>query len=169
MPSLAHLFYTTKTDFRESDLQHFSKSREECRRKILISGIGGSVQETTRTGCCDVCSVPVCGRLDIFSAAGRQSRKKRRRAVRTVDTVSLAEKLKITRERFRREHPAFQMVGIDFVCPTSTIEKLCKEAKYIVSADDLPTEVRSELKDIFISIIVSSTSSSSSSSSSSLH
>ena len=165
MPSLAHLFYSTKTDFGDGDLQLFSNTREECRRKILISGIGGSVQEpATRTGCCDVCSVPVRGRLDLFSAAGKRSRKKRRRAVRTVDTETLAEKLKMARERFRREHPAFQMVGIDFVCPTSTIEKLCKEAKYIVSADDLPTEVRSELKDIFISIIASSSSSSSSSS-----
>ena len=160
MSSLAHLFYSSKTDFKDKDLELFTKKNGgDCRRKILISSIGGSIEETTTpSGCCDICSVPVSGRLNIFSA-GRQSKRKRRRAVRTVDKDRLEEKLMMAREEFRLKHPAFQMLGIDFVCPTSTIKKLCEEAKYIVSADDFPVEVRIELKDTFFSVIASSSSS----------
>ncbi len=58
----------------------------------------------------------------------------------------------MAREVFLTEHPAFRMVGTDFICPNSTIKKLCEEAKYIVSTDDFPVELRSDLKYIFFSL-----------------
>ena len=118
--------------------------------------------EAAQPACCDRCSAhPIDGRLSIFSA-GIVKRRKRRRVVRAVDKDVLEGKLVAAREDFLKRHSVFKMVGIEFVCPHSTIKTICKEAKYIVNTDDLPTELRSELKDIFFSIITSSSSSSSS-------
>jgi hypothetical protein len=53
------------------------------------------------------------------------------------------------------------MVGTDFVCPDATIKKLREEAKYISTTDDFVVQVRSELKDIFLRVIISYSTSSS--------
>lgn len=114
----------------------------------------GSSNESS--GCCDICSVdPVTysSRLNIFSAA-KVNRRKHRRAVRTLSS-DLEKKLKLAREEFLNDHPAFRMVGTDFLCPDSSISKLCQEAKYIESMEDFSTDIRSELKDIFFSVVVS--------------
>lgn len=160
MPSLAHLFYSSKKLFKDRYLEQFSRSEGGCRRKILIDSIGGLVEvsDTQHGGCCDVCSVhPHSGRLDLFSVP-MINKRKRRRAVREVNKDLLEEELKKAREDFMTKHPAYQMVGIDFICPTSTIKKLCEEARFIVSIDDLPIGIRSELKDVFFRLLLSSTS-----------
>ena len=41
MPSLAHLFYSSKKSFRDKDMEQFAKT-EGCRRKVLLNSIGGS-------------------------------------------------------------------------------------------------------------------------------
>lgn len=59
------------------------------------------------------------------------------------------------RASFLQNHAGFQMIGVDFICPDLIIKKVCEDAKFIVTSDDFPVELRPELKDIFFSIITS--------------
>ena len=160
MASLAHLFFYPKQANLSKDLESFTQSGDDCRRRLLLQCIGGVAKGAGRTGCCDTCSPLPSGRLDIFRSGSGQ-RKKRRRAVRFVDVVKLKERLVSAREEYLLKHPDFTMLGVGFVCPDSSIDKICEEAKYIASADNFPSDVqvRSDLKNIFFSIISSSSSS----------
>ena len=155
MPSI--LFYSPKQDFTNSNMENFVKSGGVCRREILIGSIGGSIQGATSTGeCCDICNAhPISSRLSIFGTCS-VTRKKRRKAVRTVDADDLERRLRTARRDFMDQHPGFRMLGIEFVCPDSSIKKIRDEAKYIANAEDFPSEMRSELKDVFLHIITSS-------------
>lgn len=157
MPSLGHLFYSTKKVCDDGDMVQFLKGGE-CRRKILIESIGGVVERST-TACCNICSVhPLSSRLDIIHRRAGTNKRTRKRAVRSIEQEELKKKLELAREDFLDKHPSFRIVGIDFVCTNLAIEKLCEEAKYLHSADDIPMEIRPELRDIFFSVIISSSS-----------
>ena len=149
MPSLAHLFFSSKKQCSDKGMELFQKNSEAgCRRRVLIEGIGGSI--LPQPDCCDLCSThPLTGRLNIFSEMD-VARKKHRVAVRTVHKDLLVEKLKAVRNDFMKNHPAFKMIGEEFVCPNSTISKVAENSKFITSADDFPIELRVELKDVFI-------------------
>ena len=79
--------------------------------------------------CCDSCS-PSALTLSMYSRLavldqGAVTRRKRKRAVRSVDKDTLREKLITAREHF------LHMVGVNF-------DKLCGEAKYI---ETIPPEL----------------------------
>ena len=60
-------------------------------------------------------------------------KRKHRKAIRNID--DLKHKLIAVREVYK-ERPSFSIVGIRFLCPDSTINNLCKEAKYTESVED---------------------------------
>ena len=62
------------------------------------------------------------------------------------------------REEVYEEMPSFRMVGISFFYPESTIDKLCREAKFIKTEDVLQFGIRSVLKDTFFNVITDSSS-----------
>ena len=112
--------------------------------------------------CCDCCSpstltLPQYKHLAVLNP-GPVPRKKRRRVVRTVDSDILRGLLTKARDDFVDKKPEFYMVEVGFVCSDEVIEKLCKEAKYLSSVGDIPSEffcLCSELKETFYSIISS--------------
>ena len=53
----AHLFYSAKKQFIDTELESFARNSENCRRKMLLESIGGSLKGRNDYGCCDVCSV----------------------------------------------------------------------------------------------------------------
>ena len=65
--------------------------------------------------------------------------------MRTVK-LDLEEKLKLARAEFLQQHPPFEMVGVENICPDASILKLCEEARFISSIDEFPIEIRLELK-----------------------
>ena len=151
MPSRSHLFYNKRT-LKNKDLELFVA--DNCRRRSLLEGIGGQVEDASDHvyGCCDVCSAGrVSTRLDVV--VSRVSRRKERRAVKRTVSSDLEDKLMAIREEVLEDHPSFRMLGINFLCPDSTIKKLCLEAKFVTSADDFPVAVRPELRDRFFSAI----------------
>ena len=63
------------------------------------------------------------------------------------------------REKVYKEQPSFSIVGIRFLCPDSTINNVCKEAKYIESVEDiLLLRVRPELRQQFFNVIADTSS-----------
>lgn len=110
-------------------------------------------ENVSEYGCCDACSpVSFDGWLNVLEL-GAVNRRKRRRAIRTV-TKDLKAKLVAVREEVLSEKPAFRMVGIGLLCPDSTIDELCKQAKYIDSVEDVSLfGIRSELKEKFFKAI----------------
>ena len=54
------------------------------------------------------------------------------------------------------DHPSYKMLGRSFVCPTSVIDKICTEARYINSIDDLNIiGVRPEIKNALYCVVCS--------------
>ncbi len=51
------------------------------------------------------------------------------------------------------EHPSFQMLGRNFVCADSVIDKICLEAKFITSTEDLNSVVIGKSR--FVRVILS--------------
>ena len=144
----------------DKKLEDYVKCSENCRRRVLLSSICGSLQIDNRlvNGCCDVCSpaVTLSSRLDVLQPI--VTRQKRRRVVRSVSD-ELKENLMSVREEVYKEMPSFRMVGISFFCPESTIDKLCREAKFIKTEEDLSQfGIRSVLKDKFFNVITDSSS-----------
>ena len=90
----------------------------------------------------------------IFSSTVK---RKRRRQVRNVED-DFKQKLIAVREVYR-ERLSFSIFGIHFLCPDSTINNICKEAKYIESAEDaILLRVRPELRDKFFNVIADTSS-----------
>ena len=114
----------------------------------MLDSIGGYLKGRNDYGCCDVCSdLFFEEQFDIFQV--QSVKRKRKRAIRSVKD-DLKQKLIAVREEVYRERPGFSILGIHFLCPDSTINNICKEAKYIESAEDaVLLRVRPELREIF--------------------
>ena len=165
--SQSHLFYTiTKTPEKDKSLERFIKNSENCRRQCMLESIGSPNARACSTAtdsnfkCCDCCcpfapTPPSYCTLDVLKPS-IQTRRKRKRAVRTVDKKCLREQLVRTREEFLSQRSDFRMVGVGFVCADGIIDKLCDEAKYIENVDDLSPDfngVRADLKLLFFAVI----------------
>ena len=120
-----------KKKCQDKELEAFAKNSENCRQRLSLASIGGSVEGENGYGCCDVCSPDKLfdHRFDVFQFS-KVNKCKRRSAVRKVGD-SLKPKLIAVREEVYKERPSFSIVGIRFLCPDSTTDHLCKEAKYI--------------------------------------
>lgn len=66
--------------------------------------------------------------ISMYFKQGTVSKRKCRRAVRKANNL-LKQKLVAVREEVYNERPSFSIVGICFLCPDSTIHKICEEAK----------------------------------------
>ena len=125
---------------------------------MLLDSIGGSLKGRNDYGCCDVCSPDLFfdERFDIFQV--QSVKRKRRRAVRNVED-DLKQKLIAVREEVYRERSSFSILGIRFLYPDSTINNICKEAKYIESAEDaVLLRVRPELREKFFNVVADTSS-----------
>lgn len=123
---------------------------------MLLAGVGGSLEagNGSQNHCCDVCSPTMSfdSRLGVLQR-GTTNKRKRRRGVRKASD-RLKQKLVAVREEVYNERPSFSIVGIRFLCPDSTIDKICKEAKFIESIEDLSSlRIRPELKERFFNVI----------------
>ena len=125
---------------------------------MLLVSIGGSLEGVNEYGCCDVCSPDKSfdEQFDLFHRC--VLKRKRRRAVRKVGD-NLKQKLVAVREEVYKERSSYSIIGIRFLCPDSTIDNLCKEAKYIESVEDaVLLRVRPELREKFFNVITSTSS-----------
>ena len=108
-----HTFFNAKRKFKDKDVELFSKNSENCRRRMLLVSIGGSLEGVNGYGCCDVCS-PDKSFSEQFDLIHRcVLKRKRRRAVRKVND-DLKQKLIAVREVYK-ERPSFSMIGIRFL------------------------------------------------------
>lgn len=161
-----HLFYSEKkekakpTVVGDDVLSDFVTGAKNC-RSALICGMGGNDVGSPSERCCDKCTphaIAPNDRLNIL-VIGKQSRGKKRAAVRRVDEellMTLKNKLRMERDRYIQENPCFMMTGFSFVCPDVTIEELCSQATYIQTPLDMSLfGIKTELRDRFFNIISS--------------
>ena len=67
----------------------------------------------------------------------------------------LKTKLLEEREKILLEHPSYRMIGIDFVCPDSVLDKICEQSKYFSSVDDMKIYgVRPEFRDKLFRVVM---------------
>lgn len=135
--------------YRDKSLQEFVECKENCRRRVLLDGIGGTLVHTVNP-CCDCCSTDgIEARFDVLKPSAPCTRK-RRRAVQHVSNET-REKLKNSllelRKKIIDDQPGYNMLVRDSVLADATIEQLCVECRYFSSVDDIQIfGVRSEHK-----------------------
>ena len=162
-----HLFYSEKkekakpTVVGDDVLSDFVTGAKNCRRNALICGMGGNDVGSPSERCCDKCTPHAIAPNDRHNilVIGKQSRGKKRAAVRRVDEellMTLKNELRMERDRYIQENPCFMMTGFSFVCPDVTIEELCSQATYIQTPLDMSLfGIKTELRDRFFNIISS--------------
>ena len=161
--SRGHLFHTVRKKPEEDQgLANFITNGENCRRLSLLQSLGDSstAVASNHFECCDCCSPSALSsssysRLNILKK-GVVSRIKRRRAIRSVDKDLLKDKLVSARNSLLQQQDDFCVVGVNFFCSDSIIDKLCEQAKFIETVDDFSVElfgIRQEIKHTFFSII----------------
>ena len=80
-PSRTHLFFSTRQKFKDSHLEKYCMDSENCRRIVVLQGLGCSEQVPKGASCCDGCRVDVpYHRLDILKPASVNKRKRCRKA-----------------------------------------------------------------------------------------
>ena len=134
--------------------------KENCRRHFMLRAIGSMEETPTSSTCCDVCStrisIPIPLNFELL-ANDPPPRKRPRRATRKVDKAAeerLRQGLKAEREAYMKEHPSFQMLGENFMCDDAAIDKICQDARFISSAEDLHiVNIRPEVKSRFFAVI----------------
>ena len=130
----------------------------------MLQSLGSSPSRDNDHQCCDCCSpsaltLPTYSKLNIFVQRAAVAKKKRRRAVREVDTDRLKEKLLEARGQALTASDSYCMCGVDFFCSTDAIIKLCDQAKYVEDISDFPVElfgIRKDIKAVFFSVICES-------------
>lgn len=142
--------------YKDESLKQFIENTQNCRRKALLDGIGGSYERRDRL-CCDLYSTgSFSTRLDILQP-GEQTRKKRRHIVHTISKIKmkiLRDKLIEERKKILAERPGFGFLGLDSICPDVTIDELCKQSRYISSVNDMQLfGIKPEFKSRFFDIV----------------
>ncbi len=146
----AHAFYSPRLKFTDPLLERYCVEGENCRRRTLLEGVGGS-QHTRGDFCCDVCTQgDPHPRLAILGCSTVVARKRRAvvHALDKSDLELLTSRLQQERDKIIAEHPAFRMIGSNFVLSDCAIVEICKEAKFFCSSSDLTVNyIRPEIRD----------------------
>ena len=162
-PARGHLLKKKKKSSRskiqDKTLSNFVNDKI-CRRKTLLSGMGEEYNEfIPPLRCCDVCTPSAISsndRLNVLEL-GKQTRRPKRSAIRKVNEQllkTLKERLYAERKAYIDENPCLSMLGVDFVCPDSTIDELCLQAEYLETASDISLYgIRTDIKDRFFNVI----------------
>ena len=138
-------------------MKAFGSESESCRRKKLLEAVGSS--EMIRPGnlCCDGCirdGLPL--RLQFEKTPPIRTGSKRRVAAYDIlDDMKSHIKANLVRER-DAYMPHYYMSHYSFVCPDCVIDRICEQARFIKSEEDLDVVgLRPELKSIFFAAIIS--------------
>ena len=115
--------------------------------------MGCSEQVPKGASCCDGCRVDVpYHRLDILKPASVNKRKRRRKAhhIDKAATDRLKNSSKEERVHVLAEKPAYQMIGVNFICSNPLICEICEGDKFISTVEDMAIYcLRPELKEHF--------------------
>ena len=142
MKSHALLLYTKHEQDKctDQELKDLISLQENCRRKQLLRGLGSS--ERNRQGNCrsfDSCSSKVPAEVDFLkpTPAKRRKRDTTRTDLSKELKEDLKERLKAERAVIVQEEPGCRMLGVELVCPASSINDICDKATQIHTLQDL--------------------------------
>ena len=119
--------------------------------------------DSSSTPCCSNCptsrlSLP--SKLEIIESTPHvvlvsKKRSAHWRTNKTIDEM-LRNRLLEERQKYVLDHPLFAMIGETAVCPNCVIDKICKEARFIRTKEDIGNIVglRPELQDTFLTVIL---------------
>ena len=148
----------------DAEIKDFCDNKENCLRRSILKAIGDTAPlGSFSTPCCSNCppsplSLP--SKLEIIecSPAVAPSSNKRSAHWKTNKTIdeTLRNRLLEERQKYVCDHPMFAVIGEKAVCPNCVIDKICKEARFIRTKEDISDIVglRPELQDTFLSVIL---------------
>lgn len=116
---------------KDNALSDYCKSKENCRRKSLVSSLGSEGDFSSTRRCCDVCSAVPPPEFS-FIAPLSVPRKPRARVVRKISSElaeALMTRLLKERDSIVSEDVGLKMLGKELVLPTATLNNLCSKGK----------------------------------------
>ena len=141
-PSQAHLLFKAN-DMNSVDvhLKSVCTDKENCRRSIILSGVGNNDCMHSATNCCDVCSwgnIPY-SRLDVLQCTSRP-RTKKSCQLRELDNhmkEQVKKALLEEREKIIQENPGYMMMGKNYVYSDYLLDTIVEKSDSIKSQEDL--------------------------------
>ena len=153
--------FLNSTQQCSEQLREYCTSKENCRRQMMMLALGVSENHPGTLPCCDSCDTSKCPPDLCFESqlSGRSTRRKQRTAVRDVNgdcKATLKNSLSRAVDQYLEKNPSYKMLGRSFVCPDCVIDKICAEARFVQSIDDLNfVGIRPELKSSFYGVVSS--------------
>lgn len=156
--SVSYLFYSTIGLKRaEKSVGEFVESSQNCRRRVLLSALGGhEEQQPPRILCCDSCTPDqLPADLNIIPLPCVHVGNVRVHTVPKAVRDELYEALLVAREQVVTTNSGLRMLGPQVICSNRVISDLCKKAGHIKSVDDLKCfkGLRTDLYDFFFNVI----------------
>ena len=161
--SRAHLFYSKQKKKVAVEIKDFCDNKENCLRRGILRAIGDTAAiDSSSTPCCSNCppsrlSLP--SKLEIIESTPHVVPVSKKRSAywrinKTIDEM-LRNRLLEERQKYVLDHPLFAMIGETAVCPNCVIDKICKEARFIRTKEDIGNIVGLRpLQDTFLTVIL---------------
>ena len=143
----------------DTALTSFCTTKHECRRKILLHGLGSEEERATPAQrCCDICTGGTIPFLDICkpTPVKRNPKPKAVRSVSQEVAEDVKNRLLAERQKILRANIGLRTIGGAVVCPQAYLDEICKILEYIVSPVDISkkTHVREIFAQRFYSVIM---------------
>ena len=123
---------------KDTSLGDVVMAKENCRRSVLLKGLGDETSHSNPL-CCDICGHLPVPTLRFFLPI-KSRRKQKPKAVRNVSE----DVLKVMKERLLSErkaiicnNSAFMALGGAFVCPVASIDLICQRVNFISELSDI--------------------------------
>lgn len=160
------MFFSTnkKRKVDDPNLKKYCDEKENCRRSILLSGVGCDDYVRIPNQCCDVCSLTcaTCSddtpcRIEL-NVTNSKEKRKRRSALRIISQPlhqTLKNNLIAEREKILDENPSFKMIGCSQICSNFVIDELCSKAKFWKAENDVDVfGIRPEYRKRFADVVL---------------
>ena len=153
-------------DGRASRAHVFMSSGQKCCEQVKVYCTSkencASESHPEDLPCCDSCDMSKCPKSVCFESQATSTKRKRQTLVKEMNESCMADLragLVKAVDDFLEKHPSYKMLGRSFICPDTVIDKICSEAKFLNSIEDLNSiiglrpEIKSNLFHVVISVL----------------
>ena len=141
---------------KDTTLSEVISQKENCRRVVLLRGLGDETRHSS-TLCCDNCGHIPVPTLRFFRPvkATRKSKPKPIRNLSEDEVQVLRGRLLSERKAIIHSNSAFMALGGALVCPIACIDVICKRANYIKDFSDISNipGIRTQFAEKFFSVV----------------
>lgn len=124
---------------KDRTLTEMVETKENCRRRALLSGLSSTEAIPAVQPCCDACGdLPIQALKFIRPIRAKRTPKKKPVRKASEQTIKiLRNRLKVERKHIIHDSGKLKALGGAMICPIACIDEICNRMDYINSLDDI--------------------------------